>query len=175
MRTFLILVVLICFASCSATKVSYDFDNQTDFSAYTTYNYFNDMETGLSGLDEKRLMDAMDAVLGEKGLLFAEEPDMFINIKSSVFRSQPGNNVGVGLGGGGRNLGGGVSIGIPVGGPKLSRELQIDIVDANKDLLIWQALSESPFREGDTPMEKEEKLQVVVAKIFSKYPPDTKN
>lgn len=175
MRTSLFFVVLILFVSCNATKVSYDYDNQTDFSAYTTYNYFNDMETGLSELDEKRLLDAMDAVLGEKGLLFAEEPDMFINITSSVFRSQPANNVGVGLGGGGRNLGGGVSIGIPVGSPKLSRELQIDVVDANKDLLIWQALSESPFLEGDTPMEKEEKLQILVAKIFSKYPPETKN
>lgn len=168
-------ILLILLSSCSTTKVSYDYDRKTDFSAYTTYNYFNDMETGLSGLDERRLMDAMDAALGEKGLMFAEEPDLFINIKSTVFSVQPGNNVGVGLGGGGGNLGGAVSIGLPVGGPNLSRELQIDFVDANKDMLIWQALSESPFREGETPIEKEEKLQVLVAKIFSKYPPDTKN
>ena len=40
------------------------------------------METGLSELDEKRLMDALDATLGEKGYMFAEEPDVFINIKS---------------------------------------------------------------------------------------------
>lgn len=171
MRIYFFGVILILFASCNATKVSYDYDQQTDFRSYTTYNYFGEMDTGLSGLDEKRLMDAMDATLGEKGLLFAEEPDILINIKSSVFRSQTGNNVGVGLGGGGGNVGGGVSLGIPVGGPKLARELQIDFVDANKDMLIWQALSESPFREGGTPMEKEEKLQVLVAKIFSKYPP----
>ena len=168
------LLTVLLMVSCSATKVSYDYDNQTDFSSYTTYNYFSDMETGLSELDEKRLMDAMDATLGAKGLLFAEEPDLFINIKSTVFRQQGGNNVGVGLGSGGRNIGGGVSIGIPVGGPKLKRELQIDFVDANKDMLIWQALSESPFREGDTPMEKQEKLQVLVTKIFNRYPPDRK-
>jgi hypothetical protein len=171
MRILFFGFIVILVVSCNATKVSYDYDRETDFGSYSTYNYFGEMETGLNGLDEKRLMDAMDATLGEKGLLFAEEPDILINIKSSVFRSQAGNNVGVGLGGGGGNVGGGVSLGIPVGGPKLARELQIDFVDANKDMLIWQALSESPFREGGTPMEKQEKLQVLVAKIFSKYPP----
>jgi len=55
---------------------------------------------------------------------------------------------------------------------QLARELQIDFVDANKDILIWQAISESPFREGDSPQEKSEKLQAVVDKIFSKYPPE---
>ncbi len=172
MRIFLLSVVLIILTSCGAAKVNYDYDNQTDFTAYSTYNYFVDMETGLSELDEKRLMDALDATLGEKGFMFAEEPDMFINIKSAVFKSQSGNNVGVGLGGGNRGIGGGVSIGIPVGGPKMTRELQIDFVDSNKDMLIWQAISESPFREGDTPQEKSEKIQAVVDKIFSKYPPE---
>ncbi|HDZ06988.1 hypothetical protein LCGC14_0051800 [marine sediment metagenome] len=172
MRIFLFSIVLVVLTSCGAAKVNYDYDDQTDFTSYATYNYFNDMETGLSELDEKRLMDAMDATLGEKGYMFAEEPDVFINIKSSVFKSQQGNNVGVGLGGGNRGIGGGVSIGIPVGGPKLTRELQIDFVDSNKDMLIWQAISESPFREGDTPAEKSEKLQAVVDKIFSNYPPE---
>lgn len=172
MRIFLFSIVLVVITSCGAARVNYDYDNQTDFTSYATYNYFGDMETGLSELDEKRLMDAMDATLGEKGYMFAEEPDVFINIKSSVFKSQQSNNVGVGLGGGNRGIGGGVSIGIPVGGPKMTRELQIDFVDANKDMLIWQAISESPFREGDTPAEKSEKLQEVVDKIFNKYPPE---
>ncbi|WP_300026033.1 DUF4136 domain-containing protein [uncultured Maribacter sp.] len=173
MRTFLFSMVLVVLASCSAARVNYDYDDQTDFTSYATYNYFSDMETGLSELDEKRLMDALDATLGEKGFMFAEEPDMFINIKSSVYRDQAsGSNVGVGLGGGNRGIGGGVSIGIPVGGPKMTRQLQVDFVDSNKDMLIWQAISESPFREGDTPQEKSEKLQAVVDKIFSKYPPE---
>ena len=172
MRTFLIGALLVVLSSCGVARVNYDYDSKTDFSSYSTFNYYADMETGLSELDEKRLMDAMDATLGEKGYIFAEEPDVFINIKSSVFKSQQGNNVGVGLGGGNRGIGGGVSIGIPVGGPKLTRELQIDFVDSNKDMLIWQAISESPFREGDTPAEKSEKLQAVVDKIFSNYPPE---
>ncbi len=165
------LLFILLFVSCTSIKVNYDYDKETDFSAYNTYSYFADMETGLSQLDEKRVLNAMDITLQSKGLLFSEEPDILINIKSAVFRDQPGNSVGVGLGGGGGNVGGGVSIGIPVGGPKLSRELQVDFVDAKKDLLFWQAVSQSPFKESDLPIEKERKIQELVAKIFSKYPP----
>ena len=82
MRTILIGALLVVLTSCGVARVNYDYDSQTDFSSYSTYNYFGDMETGLSELDEKRLMDALDATLGEKGYMFAEEPDVFINIKS---------------------------------------------------------------------------------------------
>lgn len=172
MKTTISFLLLFLLVSCSTTRVNYDFDKQTDFTSYSTYNYFSDLETGLSELDEKRLLNAIDISLAENGFLLSEEPDIFININSTVFRSQTGNNVGVGLGGGGRNVGGGVSIGIPVGGPKLIREIQIEFIDANKNSLIWQAISTGPFREGDTPIEKQEKIQLLVAKIFAKYPPD---
>lgn len=171
MKPLVILSILVLMASCSSTKVNYDYEKATDFSAYTTYNFFGDMDTGLSELDEKRVLHALDITLQSKGLKFSDEPDIFINIKSDVFRTQPGNSVGVGLGGGGGNVGGGLSIGIPVGGPKLSRELLIDFVDAKKDILIWQAVSQSPFKEADTPVEKERKIQELVNKIFLKYPP----
>lgn len=170
-----LLFLIILMVSCGATQVNYDYDKNTDFSAYTTYGYFTDIETGLSQLDERRLMNAMDATLQSKGLLFSEEPDMLINIYSMVLRAQSNNAVGVGLGGGGGAVGGGISVGIPVGGPNLSREVKIDLVDAKKDLLIWQAISESTYREEDTPAEKEKKMQELVVKIFEKYPPKSRN
>jgi hypothetical protein len=170
-----LLLLVILMVSCGATRVNYDYDKNTDFTAYTTYGYYADMETGLSQLDERRLMNALSATLQSKGLLFSEEPDMLINIQSTVLRGQANNAVGVGLGGGGGAVGGGISVGIPVGGPNLSREVIIDIVDAKKDLLIWQANSESPFKEGDTPAVKEKKMQELVVKIFEKYPPKSRN
>lgn len=166
---FLFLILLI--SSCAATKVNYDYDEAADFSAYSTYAYFSDMETGLSQLDERRLLNAMDMTMQSKGLLFSEEPDMLVNIQSMVFQGQQNNAVGVGLGGGGGAMGGGISVGIPAGEPKAVRELKIDFVDAKKDRLLWQAVSESPFREGDTPIVKEQKMKELIGKIFEKYPP----
>lgn len=169
------LLVLLLVVSCNAIRVNYDYEKEVDFSAYTTYNYFGDMQTGLSQLDEKRMLNAMSITLQSKGLKFSEEPDILIDITSAVFKEQPGNSVGVGLGGGGGNVGGGVSLGIPVGGTKLSRELQIDFVDAKKDILIWQAVSQSPFKEGNLPVIKEQKIQELITKIFVKYPPEQRN
>jgi len=171
MKYFGFLVVMLFISSCGATRVNYDYDKAADFSAYTTYNYFADMETGLSQLDERRLLDAMDMTMQSKGLLFSEEPDMLVNIQSNVLQGQANNALGVGVGGGGGAMGGGISVGIPVGAPKFVREIKIDFVDAKKDLLLWQAVSESPFREGDTPIAKEQKMKELTQKILEKYPP----
>jgi hypothetical protein len=171
MKKLLFLLIGILLYSCNAVQVNYDYDKAADFSAYTTYNYFSDIETGLSEFDERRIIAALDITLQRKGLLFSEEPDIFINIMSTVFPQQAGNSVGVGLGSGGGNVGGGVSVGIPVSRPQLMREIQIDLVDATRDLLLWQAVSQSPFREADTPAVKDEKMQELVTKIFDKYPP----
>jgi hypothetical protein len=160
--------------SCSAVRVSYDYDRDVDFTNYTTYNVYEDLNTGLSSLDEKRLLRALDMTMKAKGLLYSEEADLLIDIKSGVFRSQPGNNIGVGLGGTGRNIGGGISVGIPVGGPKLERELQFILVDAKRDQLIWEATSNSAYNETDSPAIKNQKIQELVTKVFEKFPPQAK-
>lgn len=163
--------ILLLLASCGAIRVNYDYDKETDFSDYTTYNYFSDMNTGLSELDTKRLLNAMDITLKNKGLLFSEESDFIINIQSNSYQAPRNNTVGVGVGGTGRNVGGGVSVGIPVGQAKLERQIKFDFVDAKRDVLFWQANSTSSFKENGTPELREQKLQDLVEKVFEKYPP----
>lgn len=174
MRNLLYILILCCLISCNAVRVNYDYDKVTDFSNYTTYNYFQDMESGLSQLDEKRLLNILDSTLQAKGYLLSEEPEFLINIKSTVYQSNSGSNVGVGVGGGGRNVGGGLSIGIPVGNSGVKRQLLFDFVDANKNTLFWQADTESGFRDNAAPIDREEQLKRVVIKVFSKYPPSLK-
>ena len=168
-----ILLVLL-FTSCHVVRVQTDYEKETDFSNYSTYNYYDDMETGLSALDENRLVKALDAVMQSKGLLLSEEPDFLLNIQSGIFQAPRSNTVGVGVGGTGRNVGGGVSVGIPIGQSNVQREISFDFVDSQKDMLIWQATSKSSFNENVTPVEREKKLQEIVEKVLSKYPPKTK-
>lgn len=165
------LTVLLLFVSCGTVNVRYDYEKSTNFSNYNTYNYYADLDTGMSDFDTKRLLAVLDAALREKGMLLSEEPDFYINIKSTVFEAPQNSAVGVGLGGTGRNVGGGVSVGIPVGGSKIQREIQFDFVDNQKDALFWQASSVSNFREKTTPDEKERQLKEVVNKVLAKYPP----
>ncbi|SDE10765.1 protein of unknown function [Pricia antarctica] len=172
MRKIVFLLVVTLVSSCNAIKVNYDYDKEVDFSDYTTYNYYPEMQTGLSELDTKRLLDAVDAEMQAKGIQLTEEPDFFINIESNSFQKPRNNSVGVGLGGLGRSVGGGVSVGIPVGSPKMERQIRFDFVDNEKDKLFWQSESQSPFKENVSPEERDENLRNLAAKVFEKYPPE---
>jgi len=110
MKSIIPFVLLVFLVSCSTIRVNYDYDRDTDFSKYTTYNYYPDMDIGLSELDSKRLLRAIDSIMRGKGFLLSEEPEFLIGIMSRSFQAPRNNTVGVGLGGGGRNVGGGMSI-----------------------------------------------------------------
>ncbi len=166
---YMLLVLL--FTSCHVVRVQTDYEKETDFSNYSTYNYFSDLETGLSELDEKRLIKILDAAMQTEGILLSEEPDFLINIESGIYQTPRNNSVGVGVGGTGRNVGGSVSVGIPIGQANVQREIIFDFVDSQKDMLFWQATSKSGFNENATPVEREKKLQQLVEKVLSKYPP----
>ncbi|OBX25833.1 hypothetical protein A9996_07850 [Gelidibacter algens] len=160
--------------SCASVRVNYDYEKTTDFNAYTTYNYYGTMDMGMSELDSARLLDALDLGLQAKGLSLSDAPDFLINIKSSEFQESQRNNVGVGVGGGGGSVGGGISIGIPVGQAKINREIVFEFVDENKSGLFWQAISESAYHPNATPQARETQFKAIVAKVLAAYPPNSK-
>lgn len=170
MQRFLVILLLFSFMSCAPIYVNYDYDKAVDFSKYKTYQYFGDMETGLSELDTKRLLDAMDAKLKANGFLISENADFLIDIKSTDFRNAQRETVGVGVGGGGGNVGGGISIGLPIGQAKMTREIIFDFVDASNKQLFWQAKSEAGFNPNAKPLKREERFAAIVEKVFKKYP-----
>lgn len=172
MKNYCLLFILSCLLfSCNAIRVSYDYEKNTDFTQYKTYNYFSDIESGLSELDEKRLLDALDVALQNQGFTFASSPDFFIDIQSSEYHQANQSNVGVGVGGTGRNVGGGISIGIPVGQNSLNRVIQFDFVDENGVGLFWQAVSESSYNPNAKPDQRETQLKAIVAKVLEGFPP----
>ena len=59
--------MLLLFVSCAPIYVNYDFEKSTDFSKFKTYNYYGDMQTGLSALDTKRLLDVLDLKMAQNG------------------------------------------------------------------------------------------------------------
>lgn len=171
MKYLKIILLTLLITGCAPIRVNYDFDRTTNFNNYKTYNYYGDMNTGLSELDTKRLLNAIDVKMTEKGFNLSDSPDFFIDIKSREYQEASRNTVGVGLGGGGRNAGGGISIGIPVGQANVNRQITIDFVDENKQQLFWQAVSESSFNPTAVPEARESRLNAIVEKILLEYPP----
>lgn len=174
MKNLSMILLVSILASCSPIRVNYDYDKTTNFDSYKTYNYYTPINTGLSELDTKRLMDALDAKMQSRGFTLSDNPDFVINIQSSEYQESQRNNVGVGVGGGGGNVGGGISIGIPVGQADVNRQIIFDFVDDSKSGLFWQAVSESSYNPNAKPEQRETQLQAIVEKVLSKYPPEKK-
>jgi len=130
------------------------------------------LETGLSELDTKRLFNILDKRLSVKGMTLSDTPDFYINIQSSEYQENQQSTVGVGVGGTRRNVGGGISIGIPVGQANVNRQIIIDFVDESKNGLFWQAITESSFNPNAAPEKREERLTAIVDKVLEGYPPN---
>ncbi|NRD24748.1 DUF4136 domain-containing protein [Winogradskyella litoriviva] len=171
MKNLKVLFLAFLVASCG-TIVTYDYEKSTDFSSYKSYNYFDDMETGLSELDTKRLKRAIDAKLKTIGLSRSDTPDFYIDIQSQQVTNRSNSSVGVGVGGGGGRGFGGVSVGIPVGQNQQTREIIIDFVDETKTGLFWQAVSESNYNANASPEKREAIFAKLVEKVFAEYPPE---
>ena len=171
MKSFLFLTVLAVLFSCGPT-VYVDFEEQQDFSGFTTYQFYPDIDSGLNQLDDKRIMMAIDSVLQQRGFTRTDNNRFYINFYASESLSNSRNTLGVGIGGGGGNVGVGVSGGIPIGGKVINQQLTIDFVDAQKDQsLVWQAVVEGELKEKATPQQKEIYYYSVLQKALKKFPP----
>ncbi|MFD1063844.1 DUF4136 domain-containing protein [Winogradskyella litorisediminis] len=169
MKFLKFLLILFLLSSCGA-YVDYDYDKNVKFSEYKTYNFFGDIKSGLNELDENRLLAAIDSKMKLMGYSKSESPSFNIDIQTSEVINSPNSNVGVGIGGTGRNVGGGVSIGIPVGGNRPMRQVKIEFVDAGRDAVIWEAIT-TQSNLGNTPEKREESFNKLVERVFKKFPP----
>ncbi|MBC2839597.1 DUF4136 domain-containing protein [Robiginitalea sp. SC105] len=171
MKRILLLTCVFLLAGCAGIRLQTDYEREQQWAGYSTFNFYPDMQTGLSELDSRRLLDAVETVLRQQGFRQSEEPDFLVNVYGETYQRPSGSSFGLGIGGTGRNVGGGVSVGIPVEGNSLSRQLTFDVIDRAKESLVWQAITTDRFREDADPLERERQLYRVAEKAFSRFPP----
>jgi hypothetical protein len=178
MKTINLLTVflLLVFASCSSVKVYSDFDNKVDFTQYRTYAFHKNGidKVEISQLDKKRILNAIDRELVNKGMIKSNNPDLLINIftkereKIDVNQFNMGWGYGWGWGWnpylwGGRNT---------YATSSTEGTLYIDLIDARKNELIWQGEGVGYLTENRR--EKEKRINEFVAKILEQFPPPVK-
>lgn len=173
MKLLSLLIFTIFLVSCGAT-VAVDYDQQVDFSKYTTYNYFPNIDSGLNQLDDNRIKQITDSLLQQRGFVKNETPQIYINFYARESISNTRNTIGIGIGSGGGNVGIGVSGGIPIGGKILNQQLTMDFIDVENDDLVWQAIADGEMKERATPQQKEDYYVSVIQRILAKYPPKGK-
>ncbi|MGA8854181.1 MAG: DUF4136 domain-containing protein [Christiangramia sp.] len=171
MKLFKYSILILFVAACNAPQAVYDYDQQVNFDQYSTYALFPDFQTGLSQLDESRLKESLETGLKQKGLTSSGDPGIYVNVYTQQYEQDNRSRVGVGIGGGGGNVGVGVSGGVPVGQMDTYLKLTFDFIDVEKDVLVWQAVVESPFSFDADPKTRQERFDKIVAKALEGYPP----
>ncbi|TBW27413.1 DUF4136 domain-containing protein [Gramella sp. KN1008] len=162
---------LLFLAACNTPQAVYDYDQQVNFSNYSTYALFPEFQSGLSQLDESRLIQSLNNKMQAKGFSKADDAGIYVNVYTERFEQDNRSRVGVGIGGGGGNVGVGVSGGIPVGQMDTYLKLTFDFIDVEKDALVWQAVVESPFNINAAPEQRQERFDKIVEKALAGYPP----
>lgn len=173
MKLLSIIAATLFLVSCGAT-VAVDYDQKVDFSTYHSYNFYPSIDSGLSALDDTRIMKIADSLLQERGFIKSDNPQLYVNFFARESVSNSRNTIGIGIGSGGGNLGVGVSGGIPIGGRVVNQQLTLDFIDVQKDDLVWQAVAEGEMKERATPEQKEAYYLATIQKILKKYPPKRK-
>ena len=107
-----------------------------------------------------------------RGYTQSSEPHLLLDIYSQSFETPNRNTVGIGVGGTGRNVGGGIQVGIPISGGDLNREIVFNFVDRLKDQLVFQAISESKYRDNASPSYRWKILRETATRVFEGYPPE---
>jgi hypothetical protein len=171
MRYIPFILLTLIFISCGTT-VHYDYERSTDFSHYKSYNYYGNIESGLSQLDNNRIKRSIDSIIEQRGIVKSNSPDFLINFYASEMITTSGSSIGIGVGGGGGNVGVGVSGGIPIGGNSILQKMTIDLVDVSHDKLFWKAIVESKYSEKANPEQRNDHYNRLMLKIFKNFPPE---
>lgn len=172
MKKLLIAVLAVsAFSSCASIDVATDYDKEVNFDKFETYAFFKPGidQAEISDLDKKRILRAIDYELSQKGMTKSEQPDLLVSIftktKEEVNIYQ--NNFGYGWGwspyfwGGGGNMQSYTSI---------KGTLFVDLIDADRNELVWQGLGTGVLTQKIE--KKEEKIKKIVNEILQKFPPD---
>lgn len=175
-KAFHLLIFVALIAGCSSIYgVQYDYNQETDFSQYTSYDWMPvPVSSSINDLVVARVKKAVDAQLGAKGLTrTAQNPDFLI-------ANHLGKEEKVEID----------SWGYSYYSPRLAYRrgfwggpddpsvyyyeegtLILDFVDAGSKKLFWRGSAKAHVQNVDTPEKRQKLINEAVKKILEKYPP----
>lgn len=171
LKNAILLLGVIILSSCSSIKVATDYDKEVNFDQYKSFAFYKPGidEAEISDLDKKRILKAIERELVAKGMVKQTQPDILVSIftetRENINIYQ--NNFGYGWGWNPYFWGPG---GMNSVSSNIEGTLYIDLIDAERNELVWQGLGTGIL---SLDMEKkEEKINEIVNKIMEKYPPE---
>ena len=155
---------------CSTVNVTTDYDRETDFSRYRTF----EIAPGASfknRLQRERFESAATTQLTAKGLRTAAgRPDLLVVMHVRLDRETQIDTTRLGYGYGRwgywhRGATVRTVRQVPVG------TLVVDVVDAARQELVWQAVATDTLDRNASPEERDREVGTLMAKVFASFPP----
>ncbi len=171
MKRAILFLLLLLITSCGVT-VHYDYDKEVNFTSYKTYQFYQDIDSGLNELDDKRVITIIDSILQNNGFVKSQTPVFLINFYAKEGMIHSRNTIGIGIGGGGGNVGYGISGGIPIGRKSIDQQFTVDFIDVKQDRLIWQGVVDGAIKEKASPQWKEAYYKKIISKLLKGFPPN---
>ena len=155
-------------------KVTSDYDSSIDFNSYKSFKIVevDPGESGLSELNLRRIVNAVNTEMNGKGFSLSDNPDIEVHLHGLVKDKVSADvrtdyyNLGYYRRGFGYGVTGNSTVDID---QYQEGTLVIDLVDAKSDELVWQGLGTA--RLNEEPKNREERINKAVAKILEGFPP----
>ena len=163
---FVLLMVIITFGCWPIYGVGYDYDKESDFSQYRSYDWLPiSPEAWMKSSDVEQIKEAVNTQMEAKGRkMSAKNPDFLITAqveKEGKLRVTDYS----------------LLYGQPVEpGKQVYKEgtLALDFVDVESRNLIWRGWAQGELRGLKDPEKRKKRINSVVEKILKNFPPISK-
>jgi hypothetical protein len=168
-----------------AQDVSYNYDQQADFTKYQTYKWVQvkGAEQQVDELVAKQIMDAIDRQLATKGLTKAtgDAADLFVAFQVAVSTEKQlttwDTGYAYGPGWGGRWYGGYYPGGMTTATTSTIYvgSIALDMYDAAAKKLVWRGLASKQIDKKASPEKRQKNLNKGAEKLLKNFPPKVKS
>lgn len=159
----------------SAQSVTYNFDQDADFSKYKTYKWV-EISGGvkLDDITAKQLTDALEAQLAKKGLTKTanDNADLYVGYQFATKQEREVTAYNTGWGYGPRW--GGTGISSATTSTLTIGSVALDMYDAAQKRLVWRGIATKTIDEGAKPDKRQKNIQKGSEKLLKNYPPKKK-
>jgi len=182
-RSFVIPVAALLLAACSGgAKIIANQDPNTDFDAYTTFDFAQPLSTdrgGMRSILSTHLMTQTALQLDARGFRRNRtNPDVYFDFGASTMNkiqssgSQPTTHVSMSRGYGGRGTRTSVGVGMSTGSSastKTEGAVVISMIDRKRNQLVWEATASGQLTDK-VRQNLEPAVQEAVTDMFAKFP-----
>jgi len=171
MKSASLIIFIALLVSCKSSKTFVDYDENIDFTKYSTFNFYQP-DSGLSEEEDNIVLDAIEEDLTSKGLQSTVIAKSSVNFYVEYYRQLSSTSMGVGLGVYGGAGGGAIGTEAPQGNRPVIA-LTIEIADALTNELIWQGVVERKMKSNFTEEQMTDFLRETAVMALENYPPKT--